>query len=393
MLLVVLLLAPLAKLSAADAAKVLPVDSPALVFSPGNWVGDNGRAGAVYRQTWNPGAYVRITWETPTGKVAPTLLLDTSIYPDKARPPVLACSLDGKWSGNLPCTREIQIPGMTEPGRHVLTVYLKRSDQHHRWGTPAQSGWNVVRLTGVRVDADSKPAISPVARPWALIVGDSITEGCGAYELEGYSHLVGQALRSVGYEYGISACGWSGWLHRGDDPPGDVPGYYTIARSTNGTGGQYDDANSRWNKIDAAHSLLDSGGHISAYGPTGQEPAVILINYGTNDAIHKTNPGDVRASMAQAIHSLRKAAPRAHLFILIPFGQYKAVELKQTVEDFQSAHPDDTRISIIDLGPDVARSLDANGYWGSLHPNARAHATLAAQITARMLTTLSKSKP
>ncbi len=46
---------------AADAALMtIPVDSPAFVFSPGNWTGDAGRAGKVFRQTWNPGAYYSV---------------------------------------------------------------------------------------------------------------------------------------------------------------------------------------------------------------------------------------------------------------------------------------------------------------------------------------------
>lgn len=377
---------------AAEAAPtaVLNVDSAAFAFSPGNWVGDTGRSGRLYRQTWNPGAYVRIAWETATAAVSPVLRLDTSMYPDQAHPPILACVLDGVWVADLPCQPELLLPGLKGPGRHELTVYVKKSEQHDRWGTPGVSGTNVVRLTGLQVDADSQPAGPAPSAKWALIIGDSITEGVGAYELEGYSHLVGQAFRALGYEYGISACGWSGWIHRGDTPPGDVPGYYAITNSINGTGGQYSDAGSRWNKIDATHSLLDSQGHLSAFGQPGQEPSVILINYGTNDAIHPTNASDVQASMAQALRALRDAAPAAQIFILIPFGQYKAAELKHTVTAYLAERPAERRVAVIDLGPDVARSLAANGYWGGLHPNPRAHAALAAGIIARITTALAK---
>ncbi len=375
-------------------AMVMSVDSSAFVFSPGNWVGDAGREGSLYRQTWNPGAYVRITWETSTAKVMPVLLLDTSMHAPTSNPPVLACNLDGVWTSNLPCAKEIPVAGMNGAGKHVLTVYLKKSDQLNRWGTQGVSGTNVVRITGLKVDADAKPGVDAEQVPWALIVGDSITEGIGAQELEGYSHLVGQALRTQGYGYCISACGWSGWLHRGDNPPGDVPGYYVISDSINGSGGQYHDADSRWNKIDANHSLLDSRGRLSASGRDGQEPSVIMINYGTNDAIHNANASDVRASMAQGLVALRGAAPSAHIFFIVPFGQYKAEEIKQMVGAFNSAHPEDHRVSIIDLGPDAANGLlPVNGYWGGLHPNPRAHAVFAAQITARMVAALCKSVP
>ncbi len=196
-----LLLVPLAALHAAD-TMTIPVDSPAFAFSPGNWTGDEGRAGKTFRQTWNPGAYFRVTWETRNPKPAAKILL-----------------------------------------------------------------------------------------------------------------------------YCINACGWSGWINKGDNPPGDVPGYYVIANSSNGTGGQYDDAASRWNKIDGnCHSLLDSRGHISAYGQVGQEPSLIMVNYGTNDALHKSNPSDAKASIIQSLAALRQSAPAVQIIVLIPFGQYYAKE-------------------------------------------------------------------
>ena len=370
------------------AVMTIPVDSPAFVFSPGNWVGDSGRGGRIFRQTWNPGAYFRVTWESASTNVVPSLLLDTSTYSAMKSVPKLAYNLDGIWNGDVPCAKEIPVEGAAKAGKHVLTVYLKMSTQVHRWGSEGVSGSNVVRITGLRLGADSKPCTDTPQTRWAMIVGDSITEGCGAYELECYSHLVGQALQTQGYEYAVSACGWSGWLHRGDNPPGDVPGYYVVTNSMNGAGGEYVDSLSRWNKIDSLHSLLDSKGRISAYGETGQEPSVIMINYGTNDAIHPTNASDVRASMAQCLEALRKAAPGAHIFIIIPFGQYKAKELYETVDAYRSAHPDDRRLSVIDMGPDAARAIAKKGYWGDLHPNPRAHATFAAEITARMMAVL-----
>ena len=185
----------------------------------------------------------------------------------------------------------------------------------------------------------------------------------------------------------MNSCGWSGWINRGDAPPGDVPGYYTIRNSTNGIGGQYDDVASRWNKIDGNnHSLLDSRGHISAYGQTGQEPSMIMINYGTNDILHKSNPSDTAACITQCLAALRDSAPNARIIILIPFGQYYAKELKGSVEARKKARPADARIAIIDLGPEVAKNLEVpNGLMGGLHPNDRGHANFAAAIIPQMV--------
>lgn len=56
----------------------IPVDSPAFVFSPANWVGDADRGGGGFRQTWYPGAYCRVTWESDATADTPTLLFNTS---------------------------------------------------------------------------------------------------------------------------------------------------------------------------------------------------------------------------------------------------------------------------------------------------------------------------
>ena len=180
---------------AADATLMtLPVDSPAFVFSPGNWTGDAGRAGKDFRQTWNPGVYFRVTWESKNPQPVARLRLDISTYQPSFKPPLLAYSIDGIWKSNIPCAGEIAIEGVVGAGRHELAVYLQQGTwQQERWGSEGKSGLNVLRVTGLQVDAASTPVASTPGSKWAMIVGDSITEGNGASELAGYSHLVGQA--------------------------------------------------------------------------------------------------------------------------------------------------------------------------------------------------------
>ena len=223
-----------------------------------------------------------------------------------------------------------------------------------------------------------------------MIIGDSITEGSGATSLASYSHLLGQALATQGYEYAISACGYSGWLAQGDKPPGDVPGYYSVSESVDGIGGKYNDSGSRWNKIDGnRHSLLDANGRLSAYGQTGQEPALIFINYGTNDSLRKLNPSDLKASINQSLAALRKSAPDAQIIVLIPFGQYCATLLKEAVELRQKANPSDSKIALIDLGAGVARSLTPKDRtFGDLHPNDRGTANFAALLIPQVMNIL-----
>ncbi len=381
-----LLLFPALAVEAAE-TETIAVDSPDFVFSPANWTGDAGRGGKEFRQTWYSGAYFRVTWESSSETPQATLLLDTSGYPEGFNRPRLAYNIDGHWKSNVSCADEVAIENLSGAGKHELVVYFQQSIQEQRWGSEGESGVNVMRVLGLQVDPGSKPVEDAPAEKWALIIGDSITEGIGATELAGYSHLVGQALQTRGFEYAISACGYSGWLNRGDKPPGDVPGFYIITDSTDGAGGTYDDATSRWNKIDGnGHSLLDSAGHLSAYGETDQEPALIMINYGTNDKLHQSNPSDTLASMTQSLAALRKSAPDAQLIILIPFGQYYAKELKQAVASHQQTHPDDQKVSIIDLGTEVPKTLSGKGgIFGGLHPNDRGHANFAAQIIPQVL--------
>lgn len=382
----------LAATSEADSETItVPVDSEAFVFSPGNWTGDEERSGNVYRQTWNTGAYFRVTWESSTKEPEASILLDISTYTKESGSPRISYSIDGRWTLSQGCTEEVKIKNLKGAGRHELCVYLSASPQKERWGEPGKSGLNVLRVVGVKLDAQSQPIRNVTDGKWALIVGDSITEGIGASQLLSYSYLVGQALRRIGWEFGISACGWSGWLNRGDNPPGDVPGYYVISDSIDGAGGTYHDDLSRWNKIDGDHSLLDSHGRMSGYGELNQEPSLILINYGTNDILHKSNPSDTRASIVQAIAALRKSAPEAHIVLLIPFGQYYADALKQAVIIHKKNHPGDEKVAIIDLGDEAKHAIYSKDTpFGGLHPNDRGCATFAAQIIPELVTILAE---
>ena len=371
----------------------IPVDSPSFVFSPANWTGDEGRVGKKFRQSWNPYAYFRVVWESSKTNPSATILLDTSGLSPAYPPPSLAYCIDGVWRAPVASTNEICLPEIGGSGAHTLEVHLVGSQQRQRWGSDGTSGLNVVRVTGLRVDAGSTPLPGNPAHKWALIIGDSITEGSGTSALCPYSHLLGRALRTRGYEYGISACGYSGWLKSGDQD-GDVPGYYMITASTNGNGGRFEDTLSRWNKIDGnRHPLLDTQGHLSANGETGQEPSLILINYGTNDFLRKSNTSDLIASITRCLAALRAAAPDARIVLLLPFGQYEASEIRTALANHRLENPADTKTDILDLGAGLARNLEnKNGPLGGLHPNDRGHAMIAAELIPRILTIVDSSK-
>jgi len=369
------------------ATKTIGVSSPAFAFSPGNWTGDKGRGGDGFRQTWTSGAYFRVSWRSALKPRNVKLLLDTSQYDDsiKVKPMITYC-LDSKWVADVPCVGNIDITLLAPVDTHILTVYLQNSAQLERWGKPGESGRNVLRVTGLEVDAGAEPLPANRSTKWILEVGDSITEGIGTTgNLDDYSYFIGQALRTRGYEYCVSACGWSGWMQYGDRPK-DVLPYYFVSGSKNGEGGAYDPAQSRWDKIDGNnHSLLDRKGRLSGWGGTDQEPSMILINYGTNDAFYQTNVSDLQSSVTQALAALRKAAPSAKIYLIVPFEQFSAEPIKAAFAKYKAANSNDVDVNLIDLGLEPALSLRFGGFYGEIHPNMRGHAVFATQLLAAIL--------
>lgn len=373
----------------------IPVDSPAFHFSPGNWSGDAGRSGSLYRQTWNSGAYFTVTWSTTSASPSCAILFDnTGLQPAAA----ISYSIDGALTDNIAVpmdapTAVVPIP-VAGAGRHSLTVYVRNSAQRDRW-VKGGSGTNVVRIAGVRLDAQSEPVKAQKGASWVLIVGDSITEGVEAdngadSNLADYSHILGESLKmELGLEYCVSACGYSGWIRHGD-ATGDVPAYYAISDSHNGKGGAYDDAESRWNKIDGRTSLLDARGHLSGYGGEGQEPTTILINYMVNECLSGANPSDAQASVTQALTALRKAAPDATIYLLIPPGIHNIRiypqgaayldALRNGYDAYMAAHRKDQGCVLLDLGQGMSDLLASPLYGGGVHPHVYGHAAIAAAI-------------
>lgn len=206
---------PTAQAPSALVATTVPVDSPALVFSPANWSGDSGRRGNQFRQTWNSGAYFRFSWSSTATEPTATILFDTSMFTEAmSTKPMLAYEVDGVWTSDVEIAPEVPITRLKGAGRHLLTVYVQATQQDYRWGTPTIGAANVVRLTGIRIGANDHIEAADRAPRWILEIGDSITEGIAANDrkadaLSGYAYLIGQALQARGYEFGISACGWS----------------------------------------------------------------------------------------------------------------------------------------------------------------------------------------
>jgi lysophospholipase L1-like esterase len=365
-------------------AGFIAVSDAACQISPFNWKGDTGRGGSVYRQTWNAGAWIKFKW---TASGSPTAQLqiggpsNTSVIYSYFINGKLYSALQAS-NGNL----TIATGDLYASATNLLEVFMSTSNQEQRWG-----GINQMQVFGLQLDAASTPlAITPYAKR-AKINGDSITEGIqaglggGSDNIFDTSHYAVRALELLGYGTGVSACGFSGILAAGDGT-GDVLPYCTVI------GGTYDDTRSRWNKIDAGVSLLDSNGHISAFGGTGQEPDLILNDYGVNDT--GANQTDLQASIVKMLTLERAAAPNAWMIHLMPYGfgyvplfgdNHTHATIIAAYAQYQTQFPLDTKIGIVDLGSDVAYRVMQGIYASGLHPSLYGHAQIASMVMAKLI--------
>ena len=380
--------------STATGPITIGVTSPACLFSPGNWYGDTGRGGSVYRQSWNNGAWVEFVWTAAASGATAVLNIPSNSSSNR-----LSYFLNGVLTDNVAATGPVTITPIAGVV-NTLKVYLRNSTQSNRW---ANGGTNTVQITGLTIDGGSTAGTAPTARPWALIVGDSITEGIAANagaddNLYDYSFLVGQALDQLGFDNCVSACGYSGYLVTGDGAgtSGDVPAYYYV---NNGT---YSESSSRWDKIASGVSLLDSAGQLSSYGATGTPPAAIFINYGTNEALQSVSTSDLQIAVQKCIASLRAAAPSAAIIIAIPFGlQYTAKYTSQSyttaiqagVAAYKTANPLDSKVTLFNAGPTLAATIQNGIYINSdnVHPTQYGHALVAPMVSSAIASALTSS--
>lgn len=374
------------------------VDSPAFLFSPGNWYGDEGRVGSAWRRTWNVGAYFVFTW---TASANPTATLHLGPSGTGAN---VTLYLNGVGT-TVAATGDITLSGITASSENVLFAIMSNTPQSARWN----QGANNLVVSGMTLDDSSSAGVSTAGtKGWVKIIGDSITEGIKANNnkdniVYGYTFQVLQGLRALGYEVCVSACGYSGYLISGDSGA-DVPPYYYVSGSSSGSGGTYDDSKSRWNKIDENVSALDSNNHLSAYGDVGTEPVAIAVNYLTNEALSKSNTSDSQAAMTQAMAAHRQAAPDAWLFQIVPFGfhyspKYSSSWLEvfnNAMNSYHSAYPGDSKVATIDIGSDLSNTLEKNTGWyiytDDVHPLAPGHALVAPVVQASIVTSLESKR-
>lgn len=343
----------------------ITVDSRAFLFSPGNWSGDEGRSGSNWRNTWNVGAWFQVSWLASSSPVA-TLHLGPA-----TTGAFITYFLNGVATKDISAQTDLTLSGILPGQINTLEVFLTRTPANSRWN----KGVNCLTVSGMTIDAASSPGQVTVTPTWGKIVGDGTTEGAGADSgtdnvLSSYSYALLRAMEVAGYASCISACAGSGYITAGDTPQ-DVPPFYTVAGSTNGIGGTYDDTKSRWNLIDSGLSALDTVGSLSAYGNPSTAPSWIVFNLLAGDALASANQSDAQAAMTQCLVAHREAAPDAWLFVIMPFGFHYAglysaswpQLFNNAVAQYQASYPDDEKIGVIDIGKKLSVLLESNRGW------------------------------
>lgn len=354
---------------AGSSGALILITDQAIFFSPytsysdgqGALQANNVRAGSTFVEWVNPGSYLKLGF---TGKSL-RLHIDTSAATQGLMPKV-------RWTlDDAPLTtlylkrgqKTIEIADKLKAGPHTLAFYLAATDAYaDRWNRPAQS----LKITGIEMDAGASASApsGPIAiePKRALLFGDSITEGMWVL---GDSKVAAKAVEfndstqawpamlaeALGTEYGTCGFGGQSWVRNMNEVP-PFPAAWK----------DYSKGRSR---------LID--------GKLSPVPDYVFVNMGTNDST------DISAAAEGWLRALLKAAGSGtQVFVIIPFGQQRAADLKRAI-----AEVGDSRVFKLDLGPKWAYGLHTYGVaarvsYDGLHPDAQAAGRYAAAVAHAM---------
>jgi len=353
-----------AQVSVSISSSTFPVDSSAITWSPANWdfldIGIFGVA-AKTAQTTACGAYLKFS---VTGTTSVTLALDTSrtagfganmprlmwVVGDGAAQ--YAQVTDGDSSLTLAA-------GLTTGSAYSVDVFLLGAVESasDRWGTPTTSPYNVLRVTGVTLDAGGSLQPHPRVRPGKLVFyGDSLVEGVRA---AGTTTEPGDHGRSAPWfagpamncEYGVIGYGATGWNSSGW---GNMPGFSTYWKYH---------SNSRPRSLSGVDYLF---------------------------VMHGYNGGATVSDMQTWLAEVRASYPGLWVFVVsAPSGRNAASHIAG-VNAYKAANPGESRIFSIDCS-DRLGTANFNSSTGlpnfetidGIHPLEWANAMIAAAIVQK----------
>ena len=341
----------------------LPVTDTKYYRSPYNWSLDNVNG---FIKSNNPGAYVRTKFTGSTTVsiqcTSPDLNTNGALSSEY---PFIRYSLNQKeWLVKQITSANATISlatGLSSSTTYELELYIDRTlNGKDRWETPIES----VQLGKVLIDNGGTFSAPTQRTKNAIIFGDSITEGQASISsnessaVHAYSPIL---ATSLGVEYGQVGFGGQGWNRTG---AGGVPFFTTT-----------------WDKYWSNNSRLVSG----LFTPL---PDFVIVNHGTNDAIHSVTDSTIRTVVEDWLVSARAAAgSNCWILVVVPFGGFKATALSDAVVSYLANNPTDTKTKFINLGTEAAKGISAGALGSSLyatdgiHPLHFSHMRIASQLS------------
>jgi len=118
------------------------------------------------------------------------------------------------------------------------------------------------------------------------------------------------------------------------------------------------------------------------------EPNLITVNMGTNGS------GGTNATVVETfIGNIRGACPRSRIAMIVPpFTTGSQTAVRDGTAAFQSAHPTDTNVILIDRATIHAAIIAANSF-DTVHPNGRGHLLIADDLDPYLFAQLRPGKP
>lgn len=355
-------------------AGAVAVNNSYLLWSPYNWHFN----GSSWAESTPGGGYVKVAFSgstlgigvsTTTMAGVPMNSVVIHAYIDGTTTPIEKTLADADGNNVVTFTSSLS------SGNHYAQIFLsKTSTSYDRWNGPA----SVLRITKIQLASNGSvrsladTALAKKSRK-ILIYGDSITEGhLVSQDENAYSAIMAQHL---GYEYGQVGFGYLGWTHNGS---GNVQYFFNTAATSS----------SSWRNYDATGTRLVDNTNLSR-GFLDGAPDAVFVNMGVNDAILNTGTALMRYKTAQWLNDIRTtigASPA--VFVISPFNfgntgnstmvAYKAA-LLGGVSDYESAHPADSRVYVLDLGTSAYNTVLAHSTDG-LHPDDTGSSILGGEL-------------
>lgn len=354
--------------AAGSSTTTVGVTDNSIKFSPNFWYqsGSNNRPISTSATTTFTGQSFIIQLATVAASGASLVINGTS-----TNPLWVDYSVNGTYTRYQTSSGSVTISGLVPSVANTIQVF-------YSFDNYLETEWTVTGYTIDNQGTTKGAAIMP--QPNLIWYGDSITYGEGVNGITlGYAWLVTNALK---YACANSSVVGSGWLRPGETPWGAL---YPVATPPP----------RRWNTIDYVGGttqvpLLDSNNQISSYGATGTTPFMILVNLGTNEAIHG---GYTDAQIVTSVTNFWTAARAACgtttlLVCCIPFGLYDSTIFAtgpQIITDIKAgitaANAAGANVQTIDLGANVSTNLQSAGYTiDTIHMNQAGNAYIAGLV-------------